>query len=172
VLPDRGERPDAARDRGLGLLATFHEQAPRPHRVIGVEEPFAIELPELDGVRLVGVFDAIVQDADGAYRIIEHKTARRRWTKSRLDFDLQLSAYTLAAPLMGLGLAPVTLQLLLSTKEPAFESVSVVRGPSDHRDLRAILIGVQRSITAGIFFPRRDWHCATCPYSGPCLLAG
>jgi putative RecB family exonuclease len=169
VLFDRDDTPDTVRERGKELLAAFHAQAPRPYRVVGVEEAFAVELPEIEGVRLVGVFDAIVQERDGSYRILEHKTARRRWTQQRLDHDLQPTLYAAAAPLMGLGPAPVTLQILLSQKQPTLECHELSRCSSDYRDLLATLVGVRRSIAAKAFFPRRDWQCGSCPFAGPCL---
>ncbi|MFO7684841.1 MAG: PD-(D/E)XK nuclease family protein, partial [Desulfobacterales bacterium] len=90
-------------------------------------------------------------------------------SKHRLDHDLQLTAYHLAAPMMGLGDAPVTLQLLLSGKEPSLESYQPARSERDHHDLLTIVSGVLKAIDAGAFYPVREWHCQSCPYAGPCL---
>jgi len=174
VLLDGKDTPDSARDKGMEMLKVFHEQAPRPHNVLGVEEPFSIEVTDPRtgtpfAERLVGVFDAVVQDDDGTLRILEHKTAARRWTKTRLDHDLQVTGYTLAAPLVGLPDAGVTLQVLLKTKTPALELYSPARTDRDRQDFLQVISGVLCAIKVGAFYPIRDWPCASCPYAGPCM---
>ena len=174
VLLDGKDTPDSARDKGVALVKVFHEQAPRPHKVLGVEEPFSIEVidPRTGtpfAERLVGVFDAVVQDDSGAMRVIEHKTAARRWTKTRLDHDLQVTGYTLAAPMVGLPNAGVTLQVLLKQKAPALEVLHLTRTDRDRQDLLQVISGVLCAIKVGAFYPVRDWPCASCPYAGPCM---
>jgi len=41
--------------------------------------------------RLVGVFDAVIQNEDDTYTILEHKTAARRYSRTKLDHDLQIT---------------------------------------------------------------------------------
>ena len=174
VLLDGKDTPDSARDKGVEMLNVFHELAPRPHKVLGVEEPFSIEIidPRTGtpfAERLVGVFDAVVQDEDGSCRILEHKTAARRWNQTRLDFDIQVTGYTLAAPMVGLPDAAVTLQVLLKTKAPTLELYSPTRTDRDRQDFLLIISGVLCAIKVGAFYPIRDWPCASCPYAGPCM---
>jgi putative RecB family exonuclease len=172
VLLDKSDTTDTLRDKGIAMLAAFHAQVERPHRVVGVEEPFSIELQDSDGQvlapRLVGVFDAIVQNEDGGYAVVEHKTAARRWTEQRIATDMQLTAYTMASPLIGLGNATVTVQVLLKTKSPAVEIYRPSRTQRDHRDLLDTARGVHRAVEAGAFYPKPDWQCASCPFAGPC----
>ncbi len=78
VLFDKADA-DSLRDKGVEMVRLFHVEAPRPHRVIGVEEPFSIEIcdprtGEVFDERLVGAIDAITQDEDGRYVLLEHKT--------------------------------------------------------------------------------------------------
>ena len=174
VLLDNKDTPDSLKDKGVELIRVFHEQAPRPHKVLGVEEPFSIEIcdPQTGTAfteRLVGVFDAVVLDKDGTLRILEHKTAARRWGKLRLDHDLQVTGYTLAAPLVGLPDASITLQVLLKLKTPALELYNPIRTNRDRQDFLQIISGVLSAIKVGAFYPVRDWPCASCPYAGPCL---
>jgi len=174
VLFDNGETEDSALDKGLALVQVFHAQARRHHKVVAVEEPFSVEIAhpttgEVFPERLVGVLDAVVQDVDGSYQILEHKTAARRWTEARLTHDLQLSAYTLAAPLIGLGPAALTVQLFVKTKSPTLELLHPARTDHDRLDLMHVITGVLAAVEAGAFFPRRDWQCKSCPYSGPCI---
>ena len=174
VLQDGNDTPDSAKDRGVAMVKAFHDQAARPHKVLGVEEPFSIEVidpstgtPFVE--RLVGVFDAVVQDEDNTCRILEHKTAARRWNKTRLDHDLQVTGYTMAAPLVGLPDSAVTLQVLLKTKQPALELYSPTRTDRDRQDLLQIISGVLCAIKVGAFYPVRDWPCASCAFAGPCM---
>lgn len=179
VLLDEGETPESMQSKGLALLAVFHEKAERPHRVLDVEAPFAVELcdpatGEVLPVKLVGVFDAVVQDAgvqcaDCATHILEHKTAARRWSADKLAFDHQVTAYSLAAPLMGFGNADVRIQVLLKQKKPDLEIHTTRRTAHDHRDLLQVIRGVTTAIDAGAFWPNRDWWCRSCPYAGPCM---
>ena len=174
VLLDGKATPGSLEDKGVELVKVFHEQAPRPHKVIGVEEPFSIEVidPQTGtpfAERLVGVFDAVVEDADGTHRILEHKTAARRWGRTRLDHDLQVTAYTTAAPLVGLPDATVTLQVLLKTKEPALAVYSPTRTDRDRQDLLQVISGVLCAIKVGAFYPVRDWPCQSCAHAGPCM---
>jgi putative RecB family exonuclease len=174
VLFDRSETADGLLDLGVELLRTFHATVEQPHRVVGVEEPFSVELVDpLTGQifdeRLVGVFDAVVQDTNDDYSVVEHKTAGRRWSSERLATDLQLTAYSLAAPLVGLGPASIALNVLLKTKTPTVEVHHLDRTDNDRRDLVRLVSGVLTAIRAGAFFPRCDWHCRSCPFAGPCL---
>lgn len=174
VLFDKNDSAASLFELGVPLLERFHDVAPRPYRVIGVEEPFSIELddPETGGVlpeRLVGVFDAVIRDEDGSARILEHKTAARRFTQTKLAFDLQPTAYAIAAPLVGLGHAAITFQVLLKTKKPAFVTYDLTRTERDQADFRRIAAGVLSAVRAGAFWPVRDWWCASCPFQAHCV---
>jgi len=174
VLFDERDTADSLATAGAKLLDCFLAQAPRPAEVLAVEAPFSIEIADPDTgevlpERLVGAFDVVVRDADGGCRILEHKTGARRWTADRLAYDLQPSAYTLAAPELGYGDADVTIQLLLKTKAPAFETYAVARTEQDRCDLRRVVCGVLAAIRAQAFYPVRDWPCRSCPYAGPCV---
>ena len=174
VLLSDKESPGSLQDMGVEMLNCFHRDAPRPHRVVGVEEPFAVDIchPSSDvpfPERLVGVFDAVIQQEDGSYSILEHKTAARRFTKSRLDHDLQVTGYTLAAPLVGLPGASVTFQVLLKTSKPALELYQPSRTKRDQEDFQRTAAGVLAAVQAGAFYPVRDWWCSGCSSAGPCV---
>lgn len=174
VLFDGRDNHDTLLDVGVQMVRVFHSQAERPHRVVAVEEAFSIEIGDpITGLafeeRLVGVLDAVVQDLDGGYQILEHKTAARRWTADRLAFDPQITAYMMAAPLIGFGQADVQVQLLLRTKSPALERLHPRRTELDRKDLLDLLSGVLVAIQAHAFYPIRGWHCRSCAFAGPCL---
>jgi len=174
TLLDDKETEKSVEEKGAALLGAFHDLAPRPHRVIEIEMPFSVELVNPDSgevlpVRMVGVFDAVVQDADGKYTILEHKSAARRWSEDRLAFDHQLTCYTLAGTACGLGDVRVSVQLLLKQKVPTLEIYQPTRTDDDRRDFLRLVCGVLKAIEANAFWAKRDWFCRTCPWAGPCL---
>ena len=174
TLLDDDDTPDGLESRGLNMIAVFHDQVERPHRVLDVESPFACNIAdpatgEILDARLVGVFDLVVEDPDGRARVVEHKTAARRWTADKLTYDLQLTGYALAAGLMGYGDARLTVQLLLKSRQPAVELYHPTRTTADHRDFIATATGVIRAVNAGVSYPVRDWHCKGCQYAHACV---
>ncbi len=172
VLLDGGDTPGSLRDKGADMLQVFLDRSPRPHRVVGVEESFSVELydPSIGEVlpRFVGWIDAIVEDVGGRRLILEHKTAARRFSESKLAYDLQATGYSLAAHLMGKQ-ARVVFQVLTKSKNPALDLHEVKRTEQDHLDFQQTVAGVQRAVKAGAFYPVRDWWCQGCQYAGPCL---
>jgi CRISPR/Cas system-associated exonuclease Cas4 (RecB family) len=172
VLLDGNDNPDGLQDRGVAMARAFHRDAPRPNRVLAVEEAFSIDVLDPDTAevlpRFVGRLDSLVVDADRRTRLLEHKTAARRYSESRLAHDLQPTAYSLALSTMGIE-ATVTFQVLLKSKAPTLVLYDLERSRQDHHDLVQTLIGVHRSILAGAFYPVRDWWCRGCQYAGPCL---
>ncbi|HOX44559.1 MAG TPA: PD-(D/E)XK nuclease family protein [Myxococcota bacterium] len=174
VLLDNDQTEDSLLETGTSLLKVFHEAAPRPYRVVGVEEPFSVEIHdpetgEVPPVKLVGAFDVVAREENGQYVIIEHKTAGKRWAEDRLANDNQVTAYTLAAPSMGLGDASVQLQVLLKTKAPAMAIHKLTRSDQDQRDFLRVACGVLKAVDAGAFYPIKGWQCRSCVFAGPCL---
>jgi predicted RecB family nuclease len=173
VLFGDDESAESLLETGAAMLCVFHEKAERPYRVVEIEMPFGVQLTDpVTGEalpRLVGVFDAVVQDADGVYRILEHKTAARRWTEDRLRYDHQLTAYGLVAPLLGFGKARIDVQLLLKTKKVDFAVYPVTRTESDEHDFLEVVGGVTRAVRAQAFWPNRDWQCRSCEYASRCV---
>jgi len=175
VLLGDKETPDGLLETARKMLARFLDEAERPVRVLGVEEPFSVEIidpltGEILPERLVGVFDAVVE-TDRGLRVLEHKTGARRWSEDRIATDLQLTAYHWVAPQVGLDGAEVEVQLLTKTKEPKLEVYHPSRTPRDHDDLLRTISGVLTAIRAGAIWPVRDWHCRGCQYAGACIAS-
>jgi RecB family exonuclease len=173
VLFGDDESADKLTDMGVRMLGAFIEKAPLYPQIVEVEMPFSVELadPETGEVlpRLVGVFDAVVREADGGYAILEHKTAAKRYTEDKLAFENQFTIYSLAAPQLGLGNAQVIVQVLLKTKNPDLVIYRPHRSDADRRDLVDIVRGITRAVRAEAFHPIRDWHCRGCEYASACV---
>jgi hypothetical protein len=58
-------------DQGVALIHAFHDQAPRPLKILAVEEAFAIPIADDDDRLLVGAIDAMVVDEDGRVVLVE-----------------------------------------------------------------------------------------------------
>lgn len=165
-------------DQGAGMLAVFHESASKTAAGITVEEvemPFSCEVAdpgtgEVLEEKLVGVLDLVVNE-DEQRRIYEHKTSSRKYGEDQLRFDIQPTAYRLAAQLIGMGECGVRFQVLTKTKKPAVQLADVVRTQDDERDFLRTVVGVLRAVDAGASWPVRGWACRGCPYHRACSEA-
>ena len=84
--PVKGDDLGGEKDLGIALIQTFYESAPRPLKVLAVELPFCMPIvdPKTGSMSdrvIVGAIDAVVVDEDGRTVLVEHKTAKRRWSQ-------------------------------------------------------------------------------------------
>jgi putative RecB family exonuclease len=161
-------------EKGVSMLHAFYEHAGRagPVDVDDVERGFAITLHDpVTGEpleeQLVGTMDLVVRD-EGHRVVVEHKTASRRFTEDQLRFDVQMSAYKVAAREDGLGDVALRYQVITQAKVPAVQIADVTRDAGDEQDFLAITANVLRAIDAGVSYPVRGWACRSCPYSAAC----
>jgi len=168
--PVRSDNIGKDKDQGIALLEAFHEQAPRPVQVLGVEEAFALDLEDdPEGRLIVGAIDAVVVDEDDRVVVVESKTAKRRWSKDQLAYDFQPTIYQMAVREMGLAEHPaIRFDFLLKLKTPVFESVEIHRSPEQEEEALLIFRKVLRAIDAGLFYPVRGWMCNDCEFSHAC----
>ena len=84
-------------------------------------------------------------------------------------FELQPTAYKLAARQMGLGDdIGLRLQVVTKTKSPAVQIEDVHRFDRDEEDFLRTAIGVLRAIDAGASYPIRGWQCRSCQFGHAC----
>ena len=172
VLFDDDETEDRLLDTGIKMLRVFLARVPRPASVLGVEVAFSVELAhpktgELLSVPLIGALDAVVVDAGRKY-IWEIKSAKRRWSGDQIEFDIQTTAYGIAA--RHLGHDHATPRLLIATKgaHPDVQLEDLVRHRPDEDELVELIFGVHAAVNAGVDYRLRGWHCRSCPYAEPC----
>jgi CRISPR/Cas system-associated exonuclease Cas4 (RecB family) len=111
--------------------------------------------------------DAIVEE-DGHPVVLELKTGKRRWTADQLDYDLQPTAYGMAARALGHDGAGVKIVLTTKAKKPDVQVEQLVRHGRDERELVETVFAVARAVEAGVDYPARGWQCKTCPYAEAC----
>jgi len=150
--------------QGKGILEVFCLKA-EPKSILAIEEPFSVKPG--DGMPpLIGRIDLIEQDTEGTICVVDHKTASRRYSDSRPDDDLQMSAYALAARWMFPREREVLLRLdvLLKTREPDYLKYYTVRSPEDMKRFMKLAEAVYSAVQNNIFYPNPSYHCGQCPY--------
>jgi putative RecB family exonuclease len=152
------------REHGEQVLANYHRDNADGYRIpAALEHRFRIEV---EGVQVSGVIDRMDRIPGGGYEIIDYKTNRRLPPKARVDQDLQLSVYFLAArEIWGIEPECLTLYYLLPGQR-----MSTVRSAADADELRRRIATVAERIQAGKFEPRENPLCNWCDYQRICPI--
>ena len=152
----------AYRDHARQVLERYHADNAGSFAIpAALEHRFSIEI---EGVRLNGTIDRMDRLPGGGYEIIDYKTNRRLPPRSRVEQDLQLSIYYLAAQEIW-GIAPerLTLYFLLPG-----ERMTVTRTAAAVDDVRRRVATVAERIGAGRFDPRENPLCNWCDFQALC----
>jgi RecB family exonuclease len=152
------------RDHGEQVLAQYHNENAAEYRIpAALEHRFTIEV---EGVEIGGVIDRMDRIPGGGYEIIDYKTNRRLPPQARIDRDLQLSVYHLAAKqVWGIEPERLTLYYLLPGQR-----MTTARTSTDVDELRRRIGIVAERIAAGKFEPRQNPLCDWCDYQSLCPL--
>jgi RecB family exonuclease len=150
------------REHGASVLARYHEDNADTFAIpAALEHRFTIEV---EGVQLTGVLDRMDRIPGGGYEIIDYKTNRRLPPQRRIDTDLQLSIYFLAAKeVWGIEPERLTLYYLLPGQR-----MSTTRTRADADELRRRIAIVAERIGAGKFEPRENPLCDWCDFQALC----
>ncbi len=159
-----GSEEQMYRDHGRQVLGLYHrENAPQYRIPAALEFRFTVEV---EGIALSGVIDRMDRIPGGGYEIIDYKTNRRLPPQARIDRDLQLSIYHLAArEVWGIEPERLTLYYLLPGQR-----MTTARTSADVDELRRRIGTVAERIAAGKFEPRQNPLCDWCEYQPLCPL--
>jgi hypothetical protein len=102
--------------------------------------------------------------------VVEHKTAAKKYGIDQIRFDIQPTAYRLAAREIGLGDVALRYQVVTKAKVPAIQIADLHRDEQDEDDFLRTVGGVLRAIDAGVTYPVRGWQCSSCPYAHACSM--
>ena len=151
-------------DHGRQVLSQYHRENADDYRIpAALEFRFTIDV---EGVALSGVIDRMDRIPGGGYEIVDYKTNRRLPPQARIDQDLQLSIYHMAArEIWGIEPERLTLYYLLPGQR-----MTTVRTPRDVDELRRRIGVVAERIEAGLFEPRQNPLCDWCEYQALCPL--
>jgi hypothetical protein len=100
--------------------------------------------------------------------VVEHKTGARKWSDDQLRFDIQPTAYKLAAGQAGMGNVGLRLQVVTKVKVPVVQVAELERDSGDEVDFLRVTAGVLTAIDAGASYPVRGWACKGCQFSHAC----
>jgi putative RecB family exonuclease len=152
------------RDHARQVLAQYHLENAEQYRIpVALEFRFSIDI---EGVQVNGMIDRMDRLPGGGYEIIDYKTNRRLPPLSRIERDLQLSIYHLAArEVWGIDPERLTLYYLLPGQR-----MTTSRTPADVDDLRSRIATVAERIAAGKFEPRENALCDWCDYQALCPI--
>lgn len=152
------------RDHGREVLTQYHRENAEDYRIpAALEFRFTIDV---EGVSLSGVIDRMDRIPGGGYEIVDYKTNRRLPPQERIDRDLQLSVYHLAAKeIWGIEPERLTLYFLLPGQR-----MTTTRTAADVDELRRRIATVAERIEAGKFEPRQNPLCDWCDYQALCPL--
>jgi RecB family exonuclease len=130
-------------DHGRQVLTQYHRENAPDYRIpAALEHRFTIDI---EGVSLSGVIDRMDRIPGGGYEIIDYKTNRRLPPQQRIDQDLQLSIYHLAArEVWGIEPERLTLYYLLPGQR-----MSTTRTPEQAEELKRRIAVVAERIAAG-----------------------
>ena len=172
-----GDDYDSLVKQGTELLTLFHSEI-NPQRVMAVEFPFQVSIPDLSTpgenlpFKLAGFFDLLESDGD-TYVVGELKTSAQKFSNLKLDYDLQATVYSYAMTKLKLAKSPesclIRYDVLLKTKKPAFERYFVTRTERDHRRLIELVNEVLRAIEHRIFYRNTGWACGDCQFKRACF---
>ena len=151
-------------DHGRQVLTQYHHDNADAYRIPAASEfRFSIEV---ESIQVSGVIDRMDRIPGGGYEIIDYKTNRRLPPQARIDQDLQLSIYHLAAQqVWGIEPERLTLYYLLPGQR-----MTTTRTRSDADELRRRIAVVAERIAAGRFEPRQNPLCDWCDYQALCPL--
>jgi CRISPR/Cas system-associated exonuclease Cas4 (RecB family) len=167
--------PSQVVDKGVSMLHAFatHAEANLDGVVVeSVEKSFAVTIHDPDSgelleEQLVGTMDLVTVE-QGRRVVVEHKTAAKKYGADQLRFDIQPTAYKLAARQAGMGEVGLRFQVVTKTKVPAVQVAVIERDAQDEDDFLRTAGGVLKGIDAGVSYPVRGWTCRSCQFAYSC----
>jgi len=166
-----GKDFDTLLREGKDLLTVWHSKLPgNGFKVIAVEEPFILVLPEIS-IPIIGYIDLIEEDESGTIIVTDHKSSGRAYSNDETDKNLQLTIYQIAAKRNGYQNREILLKLdcLIKTKTPKFEQFYTSRSETEEKraikKIKAVLTGINKEV----FIPNDGhWKCKNCGFKKQC----
>jgi putative RecB family exonuclease len=163
-------------DLARRMLEVFHAKREPGAEVVAVEQPFDVPLIDLDTGEildraLIGTLDLVERDAEGRIVVVDLKTAARKYDNLQVDASLQLSVYSYATSMNGLGDQEdlrLRFDVLTKTKQPELYRYWTQRDRAASVRLFRLVGEVVYAIEAGVFHPNPGWQCRDCQFRSSC----
>ena len=173
--PMAPEHKDTYAESGKGIIKNFYKKNPPwIYPVVDTESRFEVLMPDPQTNKshiLAGIIDRIDKIGEGAYEIIDYKTARKLPAQKTVDDDLQLSVYHMALLNRWPNIEAKNIKLSLYFLKHN-EKISTSRDVEALKQTTQKIIDTIRSIekqTAENKFPPNPTAlCDYCPYKTRC----
>ena len=156
---------------GTDLLTAWYNKLPDDNfKIIGIEEAFSFNLPDLP-IPIIGAMDLIEEDDAGTVIITDFKTSSKAYSVNEVDQNQQMTTYQLGAKANGYADREILLRLdcLIKTQKPKFEQYYTTRSEIDETRLIRKIQKVWSGISKGVFIPNdTSWKCKNCGYKTAC----
>jgi putative RecB family exonuclease len=142
--------------------------------VVSVSEAFCVPLRDSAGVTLekplIGEFDCVVRKA-GQVKIVDWKTAGKKWPKNKAGKDWQPTAFLMAYSMMR-GVVPrFRFDVITKGKSPVFEQHETSRTENDFARFVHLVKLADSMINANHFAPsEQGFYCGGCPHQDACKV--
>jgi putative RecB family exonuclease len=163
-------------DLACRMLEVLHRNQEPGTEIVAVEEPFDVPLIDLDTGEvldraLVGTLDLVERDAEGRVVVVDLKTSARRYTDLQAELSLQLSMYSYATSMNGLGDQEdlrLRFDVLTKTRQPELYRYWTQRDRAASVRLFRLVAEVLHAIEASVFHPNPGWQCKDCQFRSSC----
>jgi CRISPR/Cas system-associated exonuclease Cas4 (RecB family) len=144
--------------------------------IVSVEQPFAAPLIDQETGEvlerdLVGSIDLVEREAGGRVTVVDLKTAARKYSDLQAEASLQLSVYSYATSMNGLGDQEdvrLRFDVLTKTKQPELHRYWTTRDRAANLRLFRLASELLRAIQAEVFYPNPGWQCKDCQFRSRC----
>ena len=173
-----GEDRDTLTAEGAGMMDAYREyRVGQSGKLLVTEQRIEREIAnvqtgELLGVPFVAYIDLIETNGDGLV-VVDLKTAKRSYSQSDVDGNLQLTCYGLLT-LLETGKPPSGLRIdaVVRNKQPKVQRIETARTEDDFIRFWTLAKTVRSAIEAGVFYPNSGWACPTCEFADHCRKWG
>jgi putative RecB family exonuclease len=163
-------------DLARRMLEVFHANQDPAVEILAVEQPFDVPLIDLKTGEvldraLVGTLDLVERDSANRVVVVDLKTSARRYTDLQAELSLQLSIYSYATSMNGLGDQEdlrLRFDVLTKTKQPELCRYWTQRDRAASIRLFHLAAEVLYAIEAGVFHPNPGWQCKDCQFRSQC----
>jgi len=170
----KGDTREDSIAQGISLIEVYLQEPP-PENIVAVEQEMVVPLHNSKGDYLerplVAVLDLITR-GDGL-KVSEFKTSGRAYGDFEAETSLQPTCYLNAVQEMYGEPATIEFVVLVKTKKPKVQRISLVRDQGDVGRLGDLVQAIERAIEAKAFFPiESPMNCSNCPHREPCCEWG